>query len=68
MGWGTVLMIACGGALAIEGAAWAIAPRAMRESYAEIFAMGDTILHRVGLVSVMIGCVMIFGAVKAAGG
>lgn len=67
MDFGTVLLIAIGGALAIEGAAWAIVPALMRESYAEMFTLGDAFLHRAGLVSVAIGCAMIFGAVKFAG-
>lgn len=62
----TVSLIALGGTLAIEGAAWAIAPRAMRESYAQMFAMGDRALHLAGLFSVAFGVMMIAGAVKMA--
>ncbi|WP_371398343.1 DUF2065 domain-containing protein [Fretibacter rubidus] len=67
MGWGTVLLIAIGGALAVEGAAWAIFPRGMRDVYAEMMSMPDVMLHRAGLISVALGSVMIFGAVKMIG-
>ncbi len=61
----TILMIAAGGALAIEGAAWAIFPSQMREIYQQAFAAGDRMLHLSGLFSVAIGVVMIMWAVKS---
>jgi len=64
----TVSLIAMGGALALEGAAWAIAPRAMRESYSQMFAMGDDMLHKAGLFSVAFGVIMIAAAVKMSSG
>ena len=63
----TILLIAFGGALAIEGAVWAIVPSVIRKSYTEMFAMGDAALHRAGLFSVAIGSAMIFWAVKSFG-
>lgn len=64
----TVILIALGGAFAVEGVGWAVAPRMMRESYSEFFAMGDTVLHRVGLFSVASGTALIVWAFKSAGG
>lgn len=63
----TVMLIATGGALAIEGAAWAIFPSQMREIYQQAFASGDRVLHLSGLASVAIGMVMIMWAVKFSG-
>lgn len=60
----TVILIASGGALAIEGALWAIFPSQMRRMYMDAFAMGDRVLHLSGLASVAIGMVMIVWAVK----
>ena len=62
-----ILFIAIGGALAIEGAAWAIFPRGMRDAYAQMMSMPEIMLHRAGLFSVALGCVMIIGAVKFMG-
>jgi len=64
---GVILLIACGGALAIEGAAWAIFPSQMRRVYQDAFAQGDRILHLSGLASVAIGVVLIMWGVKAVG-
>lgn len=66
MSFMTVMLIATGGALALEGAAWAIFPSQMREIYQQAFAAGDRILHLSGLVSVAIGVTLIMWAVKAA--
>ena len=63
----TVLLIATGGALALEGAAWAIFPSQMREIYQQAFAAGDRMLHISGLVSVAIGTALIIWAVKVSG-
>ena len=54
-----VILIAIGGALAIEGAAWAIIPRQMREIYEAVFREGDRMLHISGLISVAIGVALI---------
>lgn len=64
---GTVSLIAVGGALAIEGAAWAIFPSQMRRLYSEAFAAGDRMLHISGLFSVAIGMALIMWAVKTGG-
>lgn len=63
----TVMLIATGGALAIEGGAWAIFPSQMREIYQQAFAAGDRLLHLSGLASVAIGMVLIMWAVKFSG-
>jgi len=65
MSYGTVALIAIGGALALEGAAWAIFPAQMRKAYQAAFAEGDRVLHITGLVSVAIGVAMIAWAVRA---
>ena len=66
MSFTTILLIATGGALAFEGAAWAIFPRQMREIYQQAFAAGDRMLHISGLISVAIGVALIVWAAKAA--
>ncbi len=60
-------MIALGGALAIEGAAWAIVPRQMRELYETMFREGDRLLHISGVISVAIGALLIGFGVKLIG-
>ena len=62
----TVILIASGGAFAIEGAAWAIFPSQMRRMYMDAASLGDRALHMTGLVSVAIGMVLIMWAVKFA--
>lgn len=64
MSFTVIMMIAMGGALAIEGAAWAVFPSQMRRIYQEAFAAGDRMLHFSGLASVAIGVVLIMWAVK----
>lgn len=59
----TIIAVAIGGCLALEGAAWAIMPAQMREMYREMLTMNDQLLHRVGLISVAIGVVVIALAV-----
>ena len=59
-----VILIAIGGALAIEGAAWAIIPRQMREIYEAVFREGDRMLHISGLISVAIGVALIAWGAK----
>ena len=68
MGLGTIIAVAMGGALALEGAVWAIFPSQMRRMYQEAMSqMDDKSLHIGGLISVLIGVVIIGAAVKIAG-
>lgn len=68
MGFGGIVMIAIGGALAFEGVLWAIFPSQMRRMYHEALSqMDDKALHIGGLVSVMLGVIMVGAAVKLAG-
>ena len=68
MSFGIVLLIALGGALALEGAVWAIFPSQMRRAYRDaIEMMDDKALHIGGLVSVAVGVGLISLAVKFAG-
>lgn len=61
-------MIAIGGALAFEGVLWAVFPSQMRRMYHEALSqMDDKVLHIGGLVSVMLGVIMVGAAVKLAG-
>jgi len=60
----TITLIAFGGALAIEGAVWAIFPSQMREMYRQAFAMPDKALHTTGLISVALGVVLIMAGIK----
>lgn len=61
-------MIAIGGALAFEGVLWAVFPSQMRRMYHEALSqMDDKALHIGGLVSVMLGVIMVGAAVKLAG-
>ncbi len=65
MSFGVVLLIALGGALALEGAVWAIFPSQMRRAYRDaIEMMDDKALHIGGLVSVAVGVGLISLAVK----
>jgi len=56
-----ILLIAFGGALAIEGTAWAIFPGGLRRLYQDMISqMGERDLHISGLVSVFIGIILLF--------
>lgn len=58
----SVILIAIGGALALEGAAWAIFPGGLRRVYRDMMGqMDDRMLHISGLISVFIGmiCLML---------
>lgn len=56
-----IILIAIGGALAIEGAAWAIFPSGLRQMYRDMMSqMDDRALHITGLVSVFIGMILLF--------
>jgi len=68
MSLGIVLLIAFGGALAFEGAVWAIFPSQMRRMYREMMnEMDDKSLHIGGLVSVAFGVALLVFAIKFAG-
>jgi len=57
-----IILIAIGGTLAFEGAAWAIFPGGLRRVYRDMMAqMDDRMLHISGLISVFIGmiCLML---------
>jgi len=61
-------MIAIGGALAFEGVLWAIFPSQTRRMYEEALSqMDDKALHIGGLVSVMLGVILVGAAVKLGG-
>ncbi|RKQ71673.1 hypothetical protein DES40_1000 [Litorimonas taeanensis] len=61
MNIGAITLIALGGALAIEGAAWAIFPGGLRRLYLDMVSeMGERDLHVSGLISVFIGMVLLF--------
>ncbi len=61
---GEALLLIMGGALAVEGALWAIVPAVMRKTYTDAFTMGDRFLHLSGLVSVALGVVCIAFAMQ----
>lgn len=68
MGLGTVIAVAIGGVLAFEGMIWAIFPSQTRRMYQEAMSqMDDKALHVGGLISVLIGVLIIGTAVKLAG-
>ena len=68
MSFGTILLIAIGGAFAFEGVLWAIFPSRVRKVYRQAFEqMDDRELHLTGLISVAMGVGMIALAVKLVG-
>lgn len=68
MGLGTIIAVAIGGVLAFEGMIWAIFPSQTRRMYQEAMSqMNDKSLHLGGLISVLIGVLIIGSAVKLAG-
>lgn len=65
MGLGTIIAVAIGGVLALEGAIWAVFPSQTRRMYQEVMSqMDDKSLHIGGLISVLVGVVIIGAAVK----
>jgi uncharacterized protein YjeT (DUF2065 family) len=55
-----IVLIAIGGALAIEGAAWAIFPGGLRRIYQDMISqMGERELHISGLLSVFFGIILL---------
>ena len=68
MGLGTIIAVAIGGALAFEGVIWAIFPSQTRRMYQEALSqMDDKALHIGGLISVLLGVLLVGTAVKLAG-
>jgi len=61
----TVLLLVFGGALAVEGLGWALAPDAMRRAYEEAMQMLDPQrLSRLGLLCTAMGLLMIWVGVR----
>jgi len=60
------MLIALGGAFAIEGAVWAIMPGQTREMYRQIFSADDKMLHLTGLGCVAFGVILMVVGVKLA--
>jgi len=60
----TIVLIAIGGTLAIEGVFWAVFPRQLKEMYRQMMSMPESVLHRAGLASVAFGVVLLMLGVK----
>ncbi|WP_298911816.1 DUF2065 family protein [uncultured Algimonas sp.] len=61
----TVLLLVFGGALAIEGIAWALAPDAMRRAYDQAMSMLDgRSLANMGLLSAALGLLLIWIGIR----
>jgi uncharacterized protein YjeT (DUF2065 family) len=61
----TILCLVFGGALAVEGLAWAIAPDRMRSAYDELMSMLDPkSLATIGLLSAAMGLLMIWIGIR----
>jgi len=58
-GWATVLVIALGGAMLLEGAVYALFPRGMKRAMREIMDMPDGQLRGGGLIVAAIGLMII---------
>jgi len=55
-----IILIAIGGAFALEGAAWAIFPGGLRRVYRDMMSqMDDRMLHISGLISVFVGMILL---------
>ncbi|MGB3456790.1 MAG: DUF2065 family protein [Litorimonas sp.] len=68
MSFGTVLLLVFGGALAVEGIAWALAPDAMRRSYDQAMSMLDPKgLSSLGLLSAALGLLMVWIGIRLHG-
>lgn len=68
MSLGVIILIAFGGAMALEGFVWAVFPAQMRRAYEQSLRMiDDKSLHVSGLVCVAVGVLLIGLAVKLAG-
>ncbi|MCF6219921.1 MAG: DUF2065 domain-containing protein [Robiginitomaculum sp.] len=57
--WATVLIIALGGAMLLEGAVYALFPRGMKRAMREILGMPEGQLRNGGLIVAMLGLVII---------
>jgi len=57
--WATVLIIALGGAMFLEGAIYALFPKAMKKIMLEMQSMPEPILRVVGLVLLFIGFALV---------
>lgn len=67
MGWGTVTLLVIGGALALEGIGWAIAPDGMRRAYEEAMANLDSRqLSTLGMLCTAMGILLIVAGVRFA--
>lgn len=64
---GTIMLIAIGGTLAIEGVLWAVFPRQIKDMYQQMLAMPERSLHLAGLASVAFGVALLVMGVKWAG-
>lgn len=62
----TIVLIAIGGTLAIEGVLWAVFPRQIKEMYQQMLAMPERTLHLAGLMSVAVGVAVLMIGVKLA--
>lgn len=68
MGLGTIIAVAIGGALTLEGVIWAIFPSQTRRMYQESLSqLDDKSLHVGGLICVLFGVIVVGAAVKLAG-
>lgn len=68
MGLGTIIAVAIGGALAFEGFIWAIFPSQTRRMYLQTLSqLDDKSLHISGLISVLLGVLLVGAAVKFGG-
>lgn len=67
MGWGTITLLVIGGALALEGLGWAIAPDGMRRAYEEAISNLDTKqLSTLGLLCTALGVLLIVAGIRLA--
>lgn len=67
MGWGSITLLIIGGALALEGIGWAIAPDGMRRAYEEAISNLDARqLSTLGLLSTALGGLLIIAGVRLA--
>ncbi|GLQ19316.1 DUF2065 domain-containing protein [Algimonas porphyrae] len=67
MSWVTILLLVFGGALAVEGLGWAVAPDGMRNAYDEMLRMLDPQrLSMIGLICFTLGILMIVAGIRMA--
>lgn len=64
----TILLLVFGGALAVEGIGWAVAPESMKRAYDEVISRLDPkSLSNVGLLSAALGLLLIWIAIRIHG-